>query len=78
MRYVFFSKMVKEQPVPQLIETLGGLVTQYKKQHAKAAGPQAGGPNPGLGNPQQNPGGGPGNYGTAPGVPGFPTPPEGN
>jgi hypothetical protein len=51
--------------VPQLIDTLAGLLAQYKRQHAAA-----------MGGPQIPPGPpGPLNYGTAPGVPGFPTPP---
>jgi hypothetical protein len=51
--------------VPLLIETLSGLVAQYHKQREAAA---KSAPQP----PGQNP---PGGYGTAPGVPGFPTPP---
>ncbi len=54
--------------VPQLVETLSGLLTQYKRQHAAQASP----PPP----PQSGPVP-PGNYGTAPGIPGFPTPPAG-
>ena len=56
--------------VPQLIDTLQGLIVQYKKQH----GPQ--GPQiqaaPGTPPPPNPPAG----YGTAPGIPGFPTPPQ--
>jgi hypothetical protein len=54
--------------VPQLIDTLSGLVNQYKSQHAAHLAAQP--PPP----PPPNP---PKGYGTAPGVPGFPTP-EGN
>jgi hypothetical protein len=58
--------------VPQLIETLSGLVAQYKRQHGPATPPP-----PAGGGPQMTAGGpGPANYGTAPGVPGFPTPPS--
>jgi hypothetical protein len=49
--------------VSQLVDTLSGLIATYKRQHAQAAAPQ----NP----PPQPPG-----YGTAPGVPGFPSPPQ--
>ncbi len=51
--------------VPQLIDTLSGLIGQYKRQHG-GAGP---GPGPGPGTPP--------NFGTAPGIPGFPEPPKG-
>ncbi len=50
--------------IPQLIDTLTGLVAQWHKQRTP-------GPNP---NPNQSPGGS--GYGTAPGIPGFPTPPS--
>ncbi|HUO07136.1 MAG TPA: DUF3467 domain-containing protein [Phycisphaerae bacterium] len=55
--------------IPQLIETLSGLVAQYHKQ--RSPGPNV---NPGGGGG----GGGQGGtgYGTAPGIPGFPTPPS--
>ncbi|MGN6370462.1 MAG: DUF3467 domain-containing protein [Phycisphaerae bacterium] len=57
--------------IPQLIDTLSGLVAQYHKQRAQTP------PH----NPNQGPGGGgggggEGGYGTAPGIPGFPTPPS--
>ena len=52
--------------IPQLIDTLAGLIGQYKRQHE---GGQAG-PGPGA------PPGPPPNFGTAPGIPGFPEPPK--
>ena len=55
--------------VPQLIDTLAGLVTQYKRQMAQAAPPNAG---PVISPP---PPPAPG-FGTAPGIPGFPSPPQ--
>lgn len=49
--------------VPQLIETLNGLVSQFKRQRAEHTG---------QGEPPPPPQSG---FGTAPGIPGFPTPP---
>jgi hypothetical protein len=57
--------------VPQLIETLSGLVTQYKKQHGIPVQQIQGLPENPPPPPQEPPG-----YGTAPGIPGFPTPPQ--
>src|SRR5206468_159387 len=51
------------QRIPPLIESLSGLIAQFHKQREAAKGAMP----PGSGPPQ---GGG---YGTAPGVPGFPT-----
>jgi hypothetical protein len=58
--------------VPLLIDTLAGLITQYKRQHAAASAPNShlSSPHPTSGPPQGSEG-----YGTAPGIPGFPTPP---
>ena len=57
--------------VPQLIDTLNGLVIQYKRQRpAQGTPPQT--PQPGD-KPPEDP---PPNYGTAPGIPGFPSPPQ--
>jgi hypothetical protein len=53
--------------VQQLIDTLSGLIHQYKTQMAAQQAQQA----------QQRPPEPPKGYGTAPGVPGFPTPPQG-
>ena len=53
--------------VPQLIDTRTGLVAQWHKQRTP-------GPNVNSGGGQVGPGGG--GYGTAPGIPGFPTPPS--
>jgi hypothetical protein len=51
--------------VPQLIDTLSGLIGQYKQQQqGLAASPPAPPPPP------------PQNFGTAPGIPGFPEPPK--
>ena len=55
--------------IPQLIDTLSGLIGQYKRQHQ----PNIQAPNfppPPPPPPQQG-------FGTAPGIPGFPTPPNG-
>jgi len=57
--------------VPQLIDTLSGLIQQYKRQ-AAANAPAA---PPGNPPPPPPP---PGNFGTAPGIPGFPSPPPNN
>jgi hypothetical protein len=52
--------------VPQLIDTLSGLITQYKRQQqGLAASPPPPPPPPP-----------PPNFGTAPGIPGFPEPPK--
>jgi hypothetical protein len=56
--------------MPQLIDTLSGLIAQYKKQHGGAQiQPGSGQLPPGPPPPQ--------NFGTAPGIPGFPEPPKG-
>ena len=54
--------------VPPLIDTLNGLITQYKRQHQPGQ--------PQIQAPQTPPPPPPPGYGTAPGVPGFPTPPQ--
>lgn len=51
--------------VPQLIETLTGLLAQYQRQRGTPPPPQQ---------PPQNPP----NFGSAPGIPGFPPPPGSN
>jgi hypothetical protein len=56
--------------VPQLIDTLAGLLTQYKRQHMPQ-GPQIQAPSPPPGGGENPPG-----FGTAPGIPGFPAPPN--
>jgi hypothetical protein len=58
--------------IPQLIETVSGLVIQYKKQHGISVQQIQGLPDSSQ-SPQQPPSG----FGTAPGIPGFPTPPQG-
>jgi hypothetical protein len=56
--------------VPQLIDTLSGLLTQYKKQLQAAQMTPGNGMNP---PPPPPP---PQGFGTAPGIPGFPEPPK--
>jgi len=56
--------------VPQLIDTLAGLLAQYNRQH-QPQGPQIASPPPPPPPPPPAQG-----FGTAPGIPGFPTPPQ--
>jgi hypothetical protein len=53
--------------IPQLIDTLSGLITQYKRQQQAM---QGSGPPPTVPPPP------PQGFGTAPGIPGFPEPPR--
>ena len=61
---VVSSRIYLAAPHPQLIETLTGVLDKYHRQRQQQQSPQ---------NPPKE---GPGNYGSAPGIPGFPTPPQ--
>jgi hypothetical protein len=61
--------------VPMLVDTLAGLVAQYKRQYGGAGNGSGMGGGPGAGLPPNPPPGGANGFGTAPGIPGFPTPP---
>jgi hypothetical protein len=58
--------------VPQLIETVASLLVQYKRQQNPGAPPTSTPPAP----QNRPPASGPEGYGTAPGIPGFPSPPQ--